>query len=125
VGLLGPFNSPQGDTEPKTISEFLLTLFSVLTAGFTEEFIFRGYFQRQATILLRSEEWGLLSQAILFALAHGFKQTLPGILDKFVAGCLFGWFAMRRKSLLPGLIAHCGVNSLATLLLFWLPTISI
>lgn len=125
AGLLGPFKSSQGDTGPKTINESLLALFAAVTAGFTEEFIFRGYFQRQTTIIFRSEEWGLLSQAILFALAHGSEQTLVGILDKFIAGCLFGWFAMRRKSLLPGLIAHCGVNSLATLLLFWLPKISI
>lgn len=124
VGLLGPFKSFQGDTGPKTVSEFFLALFAAVTAGFTEEFIFRGYFQRQITALLRSEEWGLISQATLFAIAHGFNQTLPGILDKFLAGCLLGWFAMRRNSLLPGLVAHCGVNSVATLLLFLLPQTS-
>jgi len=121
VGLLGPFKAYQVDPWPRTIGEFLLTLFSVMTAGFTEEFIFRGYFQQQLAILLRSEQWGLISQAILFALAHGFGQTLPGILGKFIAGCLFGWFATRRKNLLPGLIAHCGVNSLAIFLLLWFP----
>lgn len=58
VGLLGPFNSFQGDTEPKTINELLLTLFLRASAGFAEEFIFRGYFQRQMTTLFRSEKWG-------------------------------------------------------------------
>jgi hypothetical protein len=55
-------------------------LFVALSAGLTEELIFRGYMLHQFALLARSEKTGLLVQAVLFALAHGSGQTFAGIL---------------------------------------------
>lgn len=121
VGLLGPFDTSNIDTASKTPVQLILSLFVALSAGLTEELIFRGYLMRQFAVLTQNEKIGLLSQAALFALAHGSGQTLTGILDKFLVGYFLGWSAIRRKSLVPGIIAHCGLNILGTLLLYLFP----
>ena len=42
----------------------------LLTAGFTEEFLFRGVLQTRLTALLRSRALGVLAAAVLFGLYH-------------------------------------------------------
>lgn len=120
VSLIGLFDT-YTHTSPNTPVQLMLSLFVALSAGLTEELIFRGYMLRQFALLARSEKTGLLVQAVLFALAHGSGQTFAGILHKFLTGYFFGWSATRRRSLGPGVIAHCGLNAFATILPFLLP----
>jgi membrane protease YdiL (CAAX protease family) len=72
-----------------------ITMFVVLsvTAGFCEEFVFRGYLQRQFLALANSE-W-----SAVFAIT--------------VYGGLFGILAWRRKSLRPGMMQHAAQDSLS------------
>ena len=91
---------------PHTVRE--LTLFVVLAvfAGFCEEIIFRGYFQRQFTAWTGNVAAGVILQALVFGSAHAY-QGWKGILVISVYGAMFGALAAMCKSLRPGIIQHC------------------
>ena len=76
-----------------------------LTAGFCEELIYRGYLQRQFIALTWTVAGGILMQAIVFALGHGYQGWQFVALISVVAAML-GLLAYWRKSLRPGMIAH-------------------
>lgn len=90
---------------PRTSAETAVYLMLALTAGFCEELIFRGYFFRQFAAWTGSLTAGLVLQAILFGLGHGYQGTRLMVIVT-VYGVLFGALALWRKSLRPGMIAH-------------------
>lgn len=90
---------------PRGWAELALWCAVSLTAGFCEETVFRGYFQRQFTAFTQSAAAGIVLQGLVFGVAHlyqGFKTPLVIA----VYGILFGLLAHFRKSLRPGMIAH-------------------
>jgi len=78
-----------------------------VTAGFCEEFIFRGYLQRQFLALTGRVELAVAFQAIVFGVAHMY-QGLKGGITIGVYGALFGVLAVVRRSLRPGMMQHAG-----------------
>ena len=90
---------------PRTPLEIVFFLFTALTAGFCEEVVFRGYFQRQFSILTRSTAAGVVLQGVVFGAVHGY-QGWKYMLLIAVFGSLFGLLALWRGSLRPGMIAH-------------------
>jgi len=90
---------------PQRALEIALWVLLSLSAGFVEEAVFRGYFQRQFAAWTRSPSLALLLQAALFAVSHGYQGALA--CSKIaVFGVLFGLVALWRGSLRPGMIAH-------------------
>jgi uncharacterized protein len=87
-----------------------------LSAGFVEETVFRGYFQRQFAAWTKSRVVGVLLQAILFGLAHGY-QGISACLRIVVYGMLFGGVALWRGNLKPGIVAHAWTDIASGLLL--------
>jgi membrane protease YdiL (CAAX protease family) len=75
------------------------------SAGISEEFVFRGYLQRQLTAFTGRTTMGLLLQVSIFAVAHGY-QGVRSCLVIAIYGALFTLLALWRKSLRPGMIAH-------------------
>jgi uncharacterized protein len=90
---------------PQSPIEVVLFLATSLTAGFCEELIYRGYFQRQFTALTHAVTGGIVLQAIVFALAHEY-QGWKYVLLIAVLATLLGVLAHWRRSLRPGMIAH-------------------
>jgi membrane protease YdiL (CAAX protease family) len=90
---------------PRGPIEVVLFLATSLTAGFCEELIYRGYFQRQFTALMHSVASGIALQAIAFALGHGYQGWRFVVLITVLAAML-GLLAHWRRSLRPGMIAH-------------------
>ncbi|HEU5403192.1 MAG TPA: type II CAAX endopeptidase family protein [Terriglobales bacterium] len=90
---------------PRTNLEIVLWICVALTAGFCEEFIFRGYIQRQFAAISRSVFVGMAVSSIVFGLAHGYEGGKRMLLI-FVYGFLFSSLAELRKSLRPGMMAH-------------------
>jgi hypothetical protein len=82
------------------------------TAGFCEEIIFRGYFQRQFAALGRNAWFGIVAQALLFGLGHGYEGGKRMLLIA-VYGAMFGMLAHFRKNLRPGMMAHFMHDSIA------------
>ena len=90
---------------PQNPLEVVLWIATSLTAGFCEEVAFRGYFQKQFEGMTRSSSTGVILQAILFGISHGY-QGLRAIIMIVLFGLLYGILAFWRKSLRPGMILH-------------------
>jgi uncharacterized protein len=93
------FIVPQGGLE--------MCLFVALTfsAGFCEEVIYRGYFQRQFTAWSGNVALAILAQGVLFGASHGY-QGWRSMAVIAVFGFAFGILAAWRKNLRPGMMAH-------------------
>jgi len=100
---------------PRSPVEIAVYLFLALTAGFCEELIFRGYLQRQFTVLTRTAAGGIVLQSIAFGASHGY-QGWKSMLLITVFGVMFGLLAYWRRSLRPGMIAHFLQDGVAGLL---------
>jgi hypothetical protein len=88
-----------------------------IVAGFAEELIFRGYFQRQFIAWSRGTiAVGVVFSALLFGAAHGY-QGVRNMVMLSVFGALFSLLALFRRSLRPGIIAHAWHDGIAGLAL--------
>ena len=99
---------------PRTPAEMIVWVLLTVTAGFCEETIFRGYFQRQFLALTGSVEASVALQACVFGAAHIY-QGWKGAVTITIYGILFGALAAWRKSLRPGMIQHAGQDTFAGL----------
>ncbi len=85
--------------------EALAFLALALSAGFVEEFVFRGYIQRQCQALCGNTLLASAIQVALFTQGHlyqGWIRLIPVVLG----GVLFTAVALWRRSLIPGMIGH-------------------
>jgi membrane protease YdiL (CAAX protease family) len=110
MGLSGPGKAEEAKKvlsflAPQTVREAVLFGVLCITAGFCEEFIFRGYFQRQFAAAAKNVYVGIAGSAIIFGLGHGYEGVKRMFLIA-VYGLMFGLLAHFRKSLRPGMIAH-------------------
>lgn len=104
--LLGPSNARTVDILlPRSPLELLVWIGLSLTAGFCEEAVFRGYLQEQFYALTGSAAVAVLAQAVLFGIAHGY-QGIKNVIVITVLGLLYGFLALGRGNLRPGMIAH-------------------
>lgn len=90
---------------PTTVLELAVYLIVAATAGFCEEFIFRGYLMQQFSAWTGSSAAGLISQGILFGVGHayyGWKLMFIITLHGSLLGLLTYW----RKTLRPAMLAH-------------------
>lgn len=88
-----------------------------LTAGFVEEFVFRGYIQRQCQALCGSTVVASFLQLVIFTQGHvyqGWIRLVPVVL----IGVVLTIVALWRKSLIPGMIAHGLGDGLVAFLFF-------
>ncbi|MGD0962547.1 MAG: type II CAAX endopeptidase family protein [Candidatus Acidiferrales bacterium] len=92
---------------PRGPMEMAVWIVLCTTAGFCEEFIFRGYLQRQFLALTGRVELAVVFQAIVFGIAHMY-QGVKGVITISIYGAMFGILAVMRKSLRPGMIQHAG-----------------
>jgi membrane protease YdiL (CAAX protease family) len=118
---------PSQLTETKKLAEMLaphsvagLGVFVLvsLVAGFVEEIIFRGYLQRQIGVLCGNIYVGLVLSAVIFGASHGYEGTRRMIVI-FVFGMMFGFLALWRKSLRPGMMAHGWHDAFEGVVLFF------
>jgi membrane protease YdiL (CAAX protease family) len=97
---------------PQSVRELVVFTFLSVTAGFCEEFVFRGYFMRQFLAATQVPWIAIALQAVLFGSAHIY-QGWRGVVVISVYGALFGTLAYWRKTLRPGMIQHMGQDSLS------------
>jgi membrane protease YdiL (CAAX protease family) len=101
---------------PRSLVQFVLLFSMMVSAGFFEELIFRGYLLRQLNYFVDVNS-AIVIQAVVFAALHGFHQSVGGAVAKFVGGAFLGLLAVQRKSLLPGMIAHGCLNGIGAILI--------
>ena len=108
-----------GSMLPEGKVEIELWLLVCVTAGFCEEVIFRGYFQKQFSVLVKSAWGGIVVQGLIFGGSHayeGWQQMIRIALFGFLFGVLAHW----RKSLRPGMMAHFAQDSIVGLTARWI-----
>lgn len=103
--------------KPRTGAELVLLLIVMVATGVVEELIFRGYLTLQLSHYLRDQNLVVILQAVVFAALHGPGQSLGAVMGRFVGGAFLGLLALQRKSLLPGMVAHCCLDSMAAVAL--------
>jgi membrane protease YdiL (CAAX protease family) len=101
-----------GFLTPNTPIELAFWFLLSATAGFCEEFIFRGYLQLQFAALTRSMLLGALLSAAIFGASHGYEGGARMLLIG-IFGLMFGILAWWRRSLRPGMIAHAWHDALS------------
>ncbi|MGB9028642.1 MAG: CPBP family intramembrane glutamic endopeptidase [Acidobacteriaceae bacterium] len=90
---------------PRTPAELLLWIGLSLSAGFCEEFVFRGYFLRQFSSLGAGLWLGVACSSLLFGVSHGYEGA-AGMIAITAYGALFCVLVLVRRSLRPAMIAH-------------------
>jgi uncharacterized protein len=82
--------------------------------GFSEELVYRGYLQQQLELTTGSAASGVLLQGMLFGLAHA--EQGPWALGRFACyGVAFGVVAKHRRSIVPCILCHVALDTLAGL----------
>ena len=105
-GLLGHGHEKSLDILlPRAAIEVAVWIVTCATAGFCEEFVFRGYVQRQLLALSGSASVSVLGQGVIFGLMHAYQGWMP-VVRIVIIGVLFGALALWRKTLRVGMIAH-------------------
>jgi uncharacterized protein len=95
---------------PSTSAERLAVIPLALTAGFCEEFLYRGWLLNLTGYAFKSIWVGLLISSILFGFAHLY-QGRKGMLGTGILGLvIFGLIYIASGTLLPGQILHTALD---------------
>lgn len=90
---------------PRGPLELTLWMGVALTAGFVEEFVFRGYLQRQFSAWTRNHLLGAGLTAVVFGVGHIYQGLGSAVLI-MSAGFAMSLFAYAFRSIAPGMVAH-------------------
>jgi membrane protease YdiL (CAAX protease family) len=90
---------------PRTILEVLVWIATSISAGICEEFVFRGYVQRQILALSQRTWIAVLGQGLVFGSMHAY-QGWRAVVSITLIGILFGVLAAWRRTLRVGMVAH-------------------
>ena len=86
------------------------------SAAIGEELLVRGFLQHRLTGLT-GRIAAIVLQALIFAVAH-FYQGLSGVIGVFVIGLVFGTVFYRCRNILPLIIAHGVIDTIAMTTIF-------
>ena len=99
VRWLGPGHAASiSPLVPHGIAEAVLWVLLSVSAGISEELVFRGYLQRQLTAFTGRTSLALLLQVAVFGIAHGY-QGVQACLVIAIYGVIFTLLALWWKSL--------------------------
>ncbi len=105
----------------------------MITAGFTEEFFFRGLLQSSLAASTRSNFWSIMIASVAFGLYHlpyaYLLESWPshgnlasafseGVVPSIVLGSVFGFLYSRFRNLLVPVVAHSVFNAFWAIKLF-------
>ncbi|MBS2015954.1 MAG: CPBP family intramembrane metalloprotease [Deltaproteobacteria bacterium] len=114
--LLGSSRAPSVTAMlPHTAAERAGWVVVAIAVGFCEEVVYRGYLQTQLLAFTRSPWAAVLGSAVAFGVAH-LEQGPWAALRIAFAGAVLGYVARARRSLLPGILCHVGIDAAAGLL---------
>lgn len=114
IGFGSPGSSATDALLPSTLVERIVWCAVAVSVGISEELVYRGYLATELARVTTSPLAGLLGQALLFAVAHA-EQGGTTMLRFFVYAVGLGVLAIKRGSLVPGMLAHAGIDLYAGL----------
>lgn len=92
-----------------------LIFFSAITAGITEEFIFRGYILSRLSYFFKNKHIAVILSALMFAFIHLAYKTVNELLFAFLIGLIYGYFYQRYRNITVLVIVHFLVDTVAFL----------
>jgi membrane protease YdiL (CAAX protease family) len=105
-GLLGEGHEKSVDILlPRTMLEVAVWIATSVSAGFCEEFVFRGYVLRQVLAVSQRAWVAILGQGLVFGAMHAY-QGWRAVVTISILGMMFGGLAAWRKTLRVGMVAH-------------------
>jgi len=118
MAMLTPTSPGMLRAIPGTPAEAAIYVLLSCTAGYCEELIFRGFLMQRFWRWTGSKTLAVGFQGLAFGLAHGYQEWRMAVIVLY--GCMFGVFALWRKSLRPGMLAHSIQDAIGGLLAFLL-----
>lgn len=97
---------------PGTLPEKLVWTVLSLSAGFCEEFVYRGYLLQQFFEWTRFLPAAIILKAVVYAAAHAALPWQVAV-SVFFLGLLFGFVAAWKRTLIPGMLMHGVLDALA------------
>lgn len=91
------------------------------TAGFCEEFVYRGYLLAQLCRYCHSLAWAWIISSVAFGMAHTYQKP-NGVARAALLGALLAWPVVRLRSVFPSMAAHFLIDAVA---LVWLGPLSL
>jgi uncharacterized protein len=93
-----------------------LMYFGAITAGITEEFIFRGYILSRLSVFFKNKHVAVIISALLFAFIHLSYKTYRELLFAFLLGLVFGYHYQKYRNIKVVVAVHFLVDIIAFLL---------
>ncbi|EIA08940.1 CPBP family intramembrane glutamic endopeptidase [Flavobacterium frigoris] len=114
LGIALLFKLSGSNIESKKIDEILkffnnnlpLILFTSITAGVTEELLFRGYLIPRLEILFKNSYWAIVISSVLFGLIHYSYGTLIQIIAPLFIGVVLAFHYQKYRSITIIIICH-------------------
>ncbi len=112
VGLLLKLVKPnQSSTRMAELMQILrrypaLLVFTSLTAGVTEEIMFRGYLQTRFNALFGKPYLSIIISSLLFGLLHFRYGTVANMLIPFFIGFVFAFYYQKYRNIKVLMICH-------------------
>ena len=101
---------------PRSTKETWVFAALACTAGISEEFLYRGFvfmaFVRMIVNYGPPNTFAAILSSVWFSVAHLY-QGRRGIITTFVVGMIFAFLRIWTGSLIPGIIAHIGMDLVA------------
>ena len=102
--------TPDEDLGGGLKSVILSIIYSIIIAPVTEELLMRGFVQKNLSRV--SQRFGIFMTAFLFGVWH---ENVAQFILAFLVGIFFGYIDAKHDSLVPSIICHMAVNTLAEL----------
>ena len=107
-----PSNNPLLSSQPDGLLGVAVWLCISISAGISEEIVFRGYLQRQLTSMTGRVAIAILAQGVVFGIGHAY-EGLSSVLAIVLHGLFLGILAHWRGNIRAGIIEHAGWDILA------------
>ena len=85
---------------------FVLIAFIALTAGVTEEIIFRGYLLTRLSLMFKNDYMPVLISAALFSGLHYGFGSVQEFIFTFLIGIIFGVYYLKYRNLKALIVTH-------------------
>ncbi|WP_183580092.1 CPBP family intramembrane glutamic endopeptidase [Mucilaginibacter sp. X5P1] len=91
----------------------VLLVFGAITAGITEELVFRGYILSRLSLFFKNRHLPVLISAALFSFMHLSYKTISELLFSFLIGIVLGYHYQKYRSIKVVIAVHFLVDVIA------------
>jgi membrane protease YdiL (CAAX protease family) len=90
-----------------------LMFFTALTAGVTEELIFRGYILTRLSLMFKNRYIPVIISALLFAALHYSYRSLRELIFTFLIGLIFGLYYQKYRNIKVLIVVHFMIDMIS------------